>query len=51
MILKYSVIPVVKMVLEERGLAVGDASFPMVSYTGKQRKQILSDLKAAGFVL
>ena len=50
-ILKYSVIPVVKMVLEERGFAVGDASFPMASYTGKQRKQILADLKAAGFVL
>ncbi|MBR6744763.1 MAG: dihydrodipicolinate synthase family protein [Clostridia bacterium] len=50
-ILKYSVIPVVKMVLEERGFEVGDASFPMVKYDEKQRKQILSDLKAAGFVL
>lgn len=50
-ILKYSVIPVVKMVLEERGFEVGNASFPMVKYDEKQRKQILSDLKAAGFVL
>ena len=50
-ILKYSVIPVVKLVLEERGFDVGNASFPMVNYTGKQRKQILSDLKAAGLVL
>jgi N-acetylneuraminate lyase len=50
-ILKYSVIPVVKMVLEERGIEVGNASFPMVSYNSKQRKQILSDLKEAGFVL
>ncbi len=47
-ILKYSVIPVVKLVLEERGYEVGDASFPMVSYTGRQRKQILADLKEAG---
>ena len=50
-ILKYSVIPVVKMVLEERGYEVGNASFPMVNYTEKQRKQILADLKKAGFVL
>ena len=50
-ILKYSVIPVVKMVLEERGYEVGDASFPMVNYTARQRKQILTDLKEAGFVL
>ena len=50
-ILKYSVIPVVKMVLEERGYDVGNASFPMVSYTGRQRKQILADLKEAGLEL
>ena len=50
-ILKYSVIPVVKMVLEERGIEVGNASFPMVNYNSEQRKQILSDLKEAGFVL
>jgi len=50
-ILKYSVIPVVKLVLEERGIEVGNASFPMVKYTDKQRKQILSDLTKAGFVL
>ena len=50
-ILKYSVIPVVKAVLEERGLEVGNASFPMVRYTEKQRAQILKDLSKAGFVL
>ena len=50
-ILKYSVIPVVKLVLEERGFDVGDASFPMVSYSGRQRKQILADLKEAGLEL
>ncbi|MBQ3489809.1 MAG: dihydrodipicolinate synthase family protein [Clostridia bacterium] len=50
-ILKYSVIPVVKAILEERGFEVGNASFPMVKYTEGQRKQILKDLTKAGFVL
>lgn len=50
-ILKHSVIPVVKAVLEERGFEVGNASFPMVKYTEAQRKQILKDLTKAGFVL
>lgn len=50
-ILKHSVIPVVKAVLEERGYAVGNASFPMVKYTSEQRKQIMKDLIEAGFVL
>ena len=50
-ILKHSVIPVVKAVLEERGYAVGNASFPMVKYTSEQRKQIMKDLTEAGFVL
>ena len=50
-ILKHSVIPVVKAVLEERGFEVGNASFPMVKYTPEQRKQIMKDLTEAGFVL
>ena len=50
-ILKYSVIPVVKAVLEERGIEVGNASFPMVKYTAEQRKQIIADMTQAGFVL
>ncbi len=50
-ILKHSVIPVVKAVLEERGFEVGNASFPMVKYTAEQRKQIMADLTEAGFVL
>ena len=50
-ILKYSVIPVVKAVLEERGIEVGNASFPMVKYTPEQRKQIIADMTEAGFVL
>ncbi len=47
-ILKYSVIPVCKLVLEERGIEVGDASFPMIKYTNEQRKTILSALTEAG---
>ena len=50
-ILKYSVIPVCKLVLEERGIEVGNASFPMVKYTAEQRKQILADLTEAGLVI
>ena len=50
-ILKYSVIPVVKAVLEERGLEVGNASFPMVKYSAEERKQIIRDMTDAGFVL
>ena len=36
-ILKYSVIPVVKMVLEERGYEVGNASFPMTRFTEEEK--------------
>ena len=50
-ILKYSVIPVVKAVLEERGIEVGNASFPMVKYSADERKQIIRDMTEAGFVL
>lgn len=47
-ILKYSVIPVCKLVLEEKGIPVGNASFPMVKYTAEQRKKIISELTEAG---
>lgn len=50
-ILKYSVIPVCKLVLEEKGIEVGNASFPMTTYTAEQRKQILRDLTEAGLVI
>ena len=50
-ILKYSVIPVCKLVLEEKGIEVGNASFPMTTYTVEQRKQILRDLAEAGLVI
>lgn len=47
-ILKYSVIPVCKLVLEECGIEVGNASFPMTTYTAEQRKQIMKELVGAG---
>ncbi len=47
-ILKYSVIPVCKLVLEELGIEVGNASFPMTTYTEEQRKQIMKELLEAG---
>lgn len=47
-ILKYSVIPVCKLVMEEKGIDVGNASFPMTVYTLDQRKQIIAELIEAG---
>lgn len=47
-ILKYSVIPVCKLVLEECGIEVGNASFPMTTYSAEERAKILNDLKEAG---
>lgn len=47
--LRYSVIPVCKMILEEAGIDVGNASFPMIRYTDAQRKQIMAELFEAGF--
>ncbi len=47
--LRYSVIPVCKMILEEAGIDVGNASFPMIRYTDAQRKQIMAELFEVGF--
>lgn len=47
-ILKYSVIPVCKLVLEEYGIEVGNASFPMTTHSAEERAKILNDLKEAG---
>ena len=48
--LRYSVIPVCKMILEEKGIAVGGPSFPMEQYLGAKREQIKKELIEAGFV-
>lgn len=47
--LHYSVIPVCKMILEEMGIAVGHASFPMTRYSKEERAAIKAELLAAGF--
>ena len=47
--LRYSVIPVCKMILEEMGIEVGNASFPMTRYTREEREKIKSELVDAGF--
>ena len=47
--LRYSVIPVCKMILEELGIEVGAASFPMESYADETRAKIKRELIEAGF--
>ncbi len=47
--LRYSVIPVCKMILEEMGIEVGHASFPMTRYTREEREKIKRELLDAGF--
>ena len=47
--LKYSLIPAVKAILEEMGYNVGPASEPMKLYTSEEKKIIINDLKSAGF--
>lgn len=47
-ILKYSLIPAVKVILEYMGFEVGDASFPMTKYSPDEKKKIIEDVKAAG---
>ena len=47
--LRYSVIPVCKMILEEMGIEVGYASFPMTRYSKEERAVIKAELLAAGF--
>lgn len=46
--LKYPVIPVCKIILEEMGVDVGYAASPMKKFTQEQRNQIISELAAAG---
>lgn len=46
--LKYKTIPVVKLILEEMGFAVGNAAFPMKRYTADEKKTIITAMKNAG---
>ncbi len=48
---KYRVIPATKLLLEYMGFNVGDASFPMTSYSPEEKKQIIDEILSAGFEL
>ncbi len=45
---KYKSIPVTKLLLEEMGFDMGNASFPYRQYTEEEKKQIIRDMKKAG---
>jgi len=47
-ILKWKVIPAIKVILNARGYKVGEAAFPMTRYTEEQKAQILADMREAG---
>ena len=47
--LRYSLIPAVKAILEEMGFDVGPASAPMKLYGADEKKQIINAMKNAGF--
>ncbi len=44
------IIPAVKVVLEDMGFEVGNATFPMKRYTKEQADEIIASVKKAGFV-
>lgn len=47
-ILRYKVIPAVKVVLEGMGYAVGNGTFPMTRYTPEEKQTILESVRQAG---
>ena len=47
-LLKWKVIPGLKVILNARGYNVGEAAFPMTRYTEEQKGQILADMRKAG---
>ncbi len=48
-LVKHKVIPATKLLLEYMGFEVGDASFPMTSYSIEDKKKIVSEIITAGF--
>lgn len=50
-LLKFVTIPATKVVLEEMGYAVGNATYPMKRYTELEKKHIVECLKSAGLEL
>ncbi len=48
-LLEYKTIPATKVILEEMGFSVGNATFPMKRYTKQEKQRIISDAKNAGW--
>ena len=46
-LLNYKIIPAVKVILEDMGFAVGNATFPMKRYSEEQKAAIISSIKSA----
>ena len=47
-LLRYKIIPALKVVLEDWGFAVGNAAFPMKRYSAEEKQAILNALRDAG---
>ena len=45
---KYKIIPAAKVILEQMGFAVGNATFPMKRYTKEEKSNIISGMRTAG---
>ena len=43
-----NIIPTTKVIMEELGFAVGNATFPMTQYTDEQRANVLAAARNAG---
>ena len=50
-LLKYSGIPATKVIMEEMGFAVGNATFPMHRFTQEERIHLMKDIQQAGLAL
>ena len=46
--LGYKIIPATKVIMEQMGFKVGEASFPMKRYTAEQRSEIVESVRKAG---
>ena len=47
-LLKYKLIPVTKIILEEMGFAVGNAAFPMKRYAAEEKAKIIAEFRQVG---
>ena len=47
-LLKYKLIPTAKLILERKGFAVGNCTFPMKRYTPEEKERIISSLINSG---